>query len=372
LINEVKGEYIVNFKLLMMKDFLICGIQQIGIGVTDLNEAWKWYRTHFGMDIRMFEEAAYAEYMLPYTGNQRQKRHAVLAVNLQGGGGFEVWQYVDRKPVLPSFTPQIGDLGIIACKMKSFDIPATHARMKDNNLNISPLLKDPHDEPTFYVTDPYHNIFQFVSCTKKFYDDKKDSGGAHGVIIGTSDIDKALPVYTGILGFDTVLYDLTGEFDDLKQLNGGHKKFRRMLLGHSEERKGPFSRLIGSGEVELVQAFDYKPETIFKGRFWGDPGFIQICFDVQGFKELEAYCESLGFPFTVNSMKKLNQIFDMGEAAGHFAYIEDPDGTLIELVETHKIPVIKKLGWYLNLTGREKGKSLPDWMLKTLRFNRVK
>jgi len=34
----------------------------------------------------------------------------------------------------------------------------------------------------------------------------------------------------------------------------------------------------------------------------------------------------------------------MGEASGHFAYVEDPDGTLIEFVETHKIPIIKKLG----------------------------
>jgi len=42
-------------------------------------------------------------------------------------------------------------------------------------------------------------------------------------------------------------------------------------------------------------------------------------------------------------------VFDMGEAAGRFSYIEDPDGTLIEFVETHKIPIFKKLGWYLHL-----------------------
>ena len=38
--------------------------------------------------------------------------------------------------------------------------------------------------------------------------------------------------------------------------------------------------------------------------------------------------------------------------AGGFVYIEVPDGTLIEFVETHKIPVMKKLGWYLNLRKR--------------------
>lgn len=355
-----------------MKNFLICGIQQVGIGVTNLDEAWKWYRTHFGMDIRMFEELAFAEYMLPYTGNQPQKRHAVLAINIQGGGGFEVWQYVERTPENPGFDPVLGDLGIIICKMKSFDLASTHSRMKKSGLPVTPLVRDPLGEPTFYVTDPYNNLFQFVSCSNKLYDDKKDSGGVHGIVAGTSDIDKALLVYRDILGYDETVYDVTGTFEDFKHLPGGSKNFRRVLLRPKEERKGPFSKLFGNSIIELIQAAGYTPRKIYADRFWGDPGFIQICFDIQGFKELEDFCSSVNNPFTVNSREKLNHSFDMGEAAGHFAYIEDPDGTLIELVETHKIPVIKKLGWYLDLTRRKKGKPLPGWMLKTLRFNRVK
>jgi hypothetical protein len=61
----------------------------------------------------------------------------------------------------------------------------------------------------------------------------------------------------------------------------------------------------------------------------------------------------------------------MGEAAGHFSYIEDPDGTLIEFVETHKVPVLKKIGWYIDLRKR-KPLPLPSWILKTLRFSRVR
>ena len=43
-------------------------------------------------------------------------------------------------------------------------------------------------------------------------------------------------------------------------------------------------------------------------------------------------------PFTVD----VDHSFDMGEAAGSFSYTEDPDGALIEFVETHKIPILKK------------------------------
>jgi hypothetical protein len=63
----------------------------------------------------------------------------------------------------------------------------------------------------------------------------------------------------------------------------------------------------------------------------------------------------------------------MGEAAGYFAYIEDPDGTLIEFVETHKIPIIKSIGWYLDLRKRSRPEaSLPKWMLKALGLGRVR
>ena len=51
-------------------------------------------------------------------------------------------------------------------------------------------------------------------------------------------------------------------------------------------------------------------------------------------------------------------------------YIEDPDGTLIEFVETFRIPIIKKLGLYLNLSKKDDHKQLG--ILKLLRFAKVK
>ena len=97
---------------------VISGIQQIGIGIPNMQEAWKWYRLAFGMDIRMFEESADAPLMTPYTGGKVQSRTAALAVNMMGGGGFEIWQYTSRTPELPSFEIQLGDLGILLQRSK--------------------------------------------------------------------------------------------------------------------------------------------------------------------------------------------------------------------------------------------------------------
>ena len=151
--------------------------------------------------------------------------------------------------------------------------------------------------------------------------------------------------------------------------SGGFGHFRRVLLVHSEQRKGPFSPLLGATEIELVQALDRTPRPIFEGRFWGDLGYIHLCFDITGMASMKAFCAAQGHPFTVDSSGS----FDMGEAAGYFSYIEDPDGTLIEFVETHKIPILKKIGWYLDLRKRSNpAKSLPRLMLKALGMSRVK
>ena len=56
----------------------------------------------------------------------------------------------------------------------------------------------------------------------------------------------------------------------------------------------------------------------------------------------------------------------------HCTYIEDPDGTLIELIEVFKIPIIEKLGVFLNVEKRDPMKPLPNFLLKAMRFSRIK
>ena len=51
-----------------MKGYKIGGIQQIGIGVNNLKEAWNWYNRMFGMDCRIFDDETEANLKLPYTG----------------------------------------------------------------------------------------------------------------------------------------------------------------------------------------------------------------------------------------------------------------------------------------------------------------
>ena len=353
---------------------IISGIQQIGIGIPQVEEAWAWYRKAFGMDIPVFDEAAEANLMLPYTGGKPHQRRAVLALNTQGGGGMEIWQYTSRTPQGPAKRPLLGDLGINVCKIKAPKIPEAYTALKSKGIQLldpSPT-QGPDKRLCFYVEDPYQNLFQVVFSNNWFKRNKLPTGGVLGCQIGVSDIDRSLPFYRDILGYDKIVCDDTGTFEDYEHLPGGKETFRRVLLTHSKPREGKFSRMLGNSEIELIQVLSRKPDKIFEGRFWGDLGYIHLCFDIHGMYELKALCEEKGHPFTVDSSHSLGKEFDMGEASGHFSYVEDPDGTLIEFVEAHKIPIAKKLGWYLDLRKRQPEKPLPDWMLRALSLNRVR
>jgi len=357
-----------------MNSYIISGIQQIGIGVSDLNEAWKWYNLHFGMDCRIFEDVSVAKLMLPYAGGKPRSRHAVLALNLQSGGGFEIWQYKGREPKAPAAEVLAGDLGIFACKIKTKDVQLTTDWLRTKGVKvISGPGKDPAGNNTSFVFDPYGSIFQIVQASDWFMKESKNTGGSYGAIIGVTDIEKARVVYSDILGYDEVVYDKTGEFEDLRELPGGRMAFRRVLLRRTTPFSGAFSKMLGNSEIELISVSNRVPSKIFEGRYWGDKGFIHLCYDMHGMDQLKDQCTAKGFPFTVDSrISQSGNSFDMGEAAGHFSYIEDPDGTLIEFVETHKVPILKKLGWYLDLRKRNPNKSLPNFILKALKYSRVK
>jgi catechol 2,3-dioxygenase-like lactoylglutathione lyase family enzyme len=237
----------------------------------------------------------------------------------------------------------------------------------DGGIALSELFTAPDKKPTFYLKDEYGNTFQFVEGESWFNLKKGHCGGVCGVVIGVSDMTKALDFYKTLLDSATVVYDHTDSWDGMLGKSNEPCTYRRVLLRKQLIRKGAFSELLGHIDIELVECKGRKLNKIFQDRFWGDLGFIHLCLDVFDMGALKTKLASSGYNFTVDSADS----FDMGEAAGHFTYVEDPDGTLIEFVETHRVPIMKKWNLYLNVKSRKEPKPLPRWMVKCLGFNRV-
>ncbi len=352
-----------------MQRFLICGIQQVGVGVRDFAREVGWCGEALGIDVRVFEDRGEAALMLPYTGGVPQERRALLAVNIQGGAGLEIWQYTTRTPRPPDFAVLPGDLGICCVRIKARDPRKARTRMETAGVpDMGPARTDPSGEPHFYVRVPQGLAFLVVRVFDWLGRGHSPTGGVSGCMIGVSWLDKSLPFYQGLLGYDRIIYDKTGKFEDLADMGAGSSAVRRVLLEPSARPRGAFSPLLGSSRLELVQALDRTPRRIFADRFWGDPGFIHLCFDVRGMDALKLHCQAAGFPFTVDS----GGSFFMGDAAGRFSYVEDPDGTLIEFVETYRLDIAKRWGLHIDLRSRAPEKALSRLMLRTLGLNRIR
>jgi catechol 2,3-dioxygenase-like lactoylglutathione lyase family enzyme len=338
----------------------LSGVQQIGIGVKNAELAMQTYKELFGMDVLIFDDDAKAFLMSRYTGGTVFSRRAILTMNLQGGGGIEIWQYLDR---VPKESPGIkwGDLGIYAAIIKSVNVKKTHERLGGiADISLSEMIECKESGPYFWVTDANKNTFKIITASDWFQKGKHDLGGVVGGVIGVSDMQKSLRFYQNVLGMDEILYDL-----NYSENNG---EYRKVGLKKKATGKGAFNKLLGDVTIELIQLTNATAKKIYDNRFWGDCGFIHLCFDVMDMNSLKKHAEKHQCQFTVDS----NNTFEMDNASGRFCYIEDPDGTLIELVETHKVPVFKKIGWYLDLRKRNQEKQLPEWIIKMLALSKVK
>ena len=342
-----------------MSHHYLSGIQQIGIGVSNAEQAMHLYKHLFGLDVLVFDDVAKASLMTAYTGNKVFERRAILTMNLQGGGGVEIWQYLNRKPVHCN-SIKLGDLGIYAAILKSVDIEKSHQRLKSiDAISVSEIQNCASGTAYFWVNDGT-NAFKIIPKDDWFQTGKHDLGGVIGAVIGVSNMEKSLHFYQEVLGLETILYDY--EFSENNSI------YRKVGLQKAATGKGAFNKLLGNITIELIQIINEKPKKIYENRFWGDCGFIHLCFDVLDMDALKLHAENNNYKFTVDSANT----FEMDNASGRFCYVEDPDGTLIELVETHKVPIFKKIGWFLDLRKRNREKPLPNWMIKMLALSKVK
>ncbi len=348
----------------------INGIQHVGIAVQDLDASWKWYRKYFGLDVPFFDSVAEAPLMKIYTNDEVIEKRAALVMNLRGGCGVEIIQPTSFAPKYADFEVMLGDLGLFITHIKTTSIEGSYQLFKKDAVPVSEMSKDPLGRSIFYVTDPNGNVFQVVEGNQWYSSQKHISGGVSAVTIGVSDMEKALKFYGDIMGYEEVRYDKTGtQADWARYFKGGEGQFRRVLIGKpGGETTGPWGDIGGDLNIELVQALDREPNKIFENRVWGDTGIAHLGFDVRGMSVLEEKFAESGHPFTCDT----NDVLDMGNTQVRCVYVEDPDGTLIELIEVYRIPLIEKWGVFLNVQKREPHKAVPSWLIKLMRFNRVK
>ena len=348
----------------------VLGMQHIGIAVTDMDRTLRLYRKLFGMDIPFFDSIQAAPLMDSHTRGTTITKRASMVMNLQGGCAFEVLRPVSFEPVPAKWAVGMGDLGLLAVSMKCRDIRRMHAHARAilGDACAPELTTAPWGAATFTLKDPDGTLFSIYEADDWFSDTGHPSGGAMGCTIGVADIDRAMGLYAGPLGFSTVVHDATGVFEDFAGRECGGERYRRVLLTQPEPGRGGFGPVTGRTYIELVQALDRPGRFIFEDRIWCDTGIAHLGFDVRGMNDLGNRLDDSGFPFRCDTADAIG----MGETKVHCVYIDDPDECWLELIEVHKIPILEKWGLFLNVQKRGADEPLPKWMLKALRFSRIK
>jgi catechol 2,3-dioxygenase-like lactoylglutathione lyase family enzyme len=344
-------------------------MQHIGVAVQDMDASLKYFRKIFGMNIPFFDSVQAAPLMDCYTHEKTITKRASMIMNLQGGCAMEVIRPTTFEPRKADFQIKIGDLHIFQVHMKARNVKHMHEHCKNNGaLNVSEIQLNPAQQNVFDLTDLDGNFFRVEPTTECYREMGHPSNGVAGCSIGVTNMEDALNLYSNLLGYNEVVFDRTGTFNDWGHLPGGKEQYRRVRLKQSAPTGGGFARVMGETFIELVQALDRVPARTFKGRIWGDSGFVHLGLDVKGMKKLGENLGAQGFPFRCDS----NDALSMGQTKVHCTYIDDKDGTLIELIEVYKVPIVEKWGIFLNVEKRDPLKPLPNFMLNALRFSRIK
>ena len=157
-------------------------------------------------------------------------------------------------------------MGLGCTTVKTPDI----RKMHEHALSILPsscekeLSLDPLGRLTFYLRDYDNNLFQILESDKWFTNHGHPSGGIMGCTIGVSSIEKALELYSDILGYDEVLYDSEGVFDDWNGLPGGEEKYRRVILKQSKPGTGGFAAVMGETQLNSFKLLIEKVASFSK------------------------------------------------------------------------------------------------------------
>lgn len=343
------------------------GIQHIGVAVSQMERSLIFYRKVFGMNIPFFDSIQAAPLMQVFTRQEVVTKRASMVMNLKGGSAMEIIQAT-------SFTPRpmpadflIGDLGIFALHMRAASLPEAKNLLQQQRIDFSDEVADPLGKGRVSLKDPDGQFIIIVEDDQLFEPTTHPIGGVGGISIGVSDINTAKAFYA-LLGFDQVLYEGQANYDDLKGFPGGEQEVQRVILTTSQMAKGPFGAVIGYSLIELICTPQRIGQKIFRGRIWGDVGFVHIGLDVFDMRGLADVLAQKNIQFKCDSQAALS----MGKTQVHCAYVVDPDGILIELIEVYKIPLIEKWGIFLNVHGKKAGKALPNWLIRLLRFSRIK
>lgn len=324
-------------------------LMNVALGTSDAEKMFRFLKDAFYFDALISDQTGEQEAMAAYTAGTTMRRRAMMVVNMQGGGLFEILQPLDT-PAIPLPRPlQFGDLGINTVKIGSYNINKSYGRLLKMGHAVSALVSDPFGRKTFFLRDFDDNLYQvleaFPGQEHRFLDLGRDTSGIVGCVIGVSNIEEATRFYCDNLGYEFVDGLEQGDNHWNDNFCGHSGVFKQALLRKPSATRSLLATLLGPSEIELVcTAFGPDKIRLLDGRRWGDAGFCHFALDSIDMDNTRRFFAARKCAITVDTRINWDGI-DV-----EFLYLEDPDKTLVEVTYFRCIPLLRSIGLYYDIS----------------------
>lgn len=304
------------------------GVDHVGIGVGDMGAALDFYRRRLGFTDVLFDHSGDLPGLEAVTGRPRRAARVVMLGSAHptqlGSGRIKLVQVLDADgtPPMPA-AQEYGEVGICEVCVHTRGTEDAYRRLVDEEgceSLMEPLsaVLEPNGVSCdlAYVADPSRGKVELIEWTGLPHPLSPEPRleGVNHVAFGVSDMDATKEFYTK-LGFEDLLFESRGFFDAMAPWYSGPLPDQHMILVRPSRGAG----------IEPVRLTPLGPDC--RGE-WGHAGPMEFAI---GVSDLEGAIDSL----TAGGVEFLSdaQSVDVGTGEWKYAYLRDPDGLYVSLVE---------------------------------------
>lgn len=307
------------------------GVDHIGIGVGDMDEALAFYTGHVGFGDVRFDWTGEVPGIEALAGGAPRARIAMLASTAAtpvGPGRIKLVQILEGDGAPPPPEGQAwGEVGVCEACLHVRGVEGVHAALVAAGCEeLMPPMSAavvPHDVALdiSYVADPWGTKLELIEWTGlwRSLPGPPRAEGVNHVAFGVTDMERTREFY-GRLGFTELLFESTEFFDPMAPW------YREPWYSGDLPAQHMTMPMAAQGAAIEPVVLD-PPGHDCRGE-WGHLGPMELAIGVAnldaGIAELEGRgVELVGAPQTV----------DVGTGEWRYAYFAEPDGNYVSLVE---------------------------------------
>jgi len=315
---------------------MITALQHVGIAVQDPEASFRFFHDMLGFKLRTGDEV----FNLDGGGvviSHPSRFRVVLGMNPRGGAMVELIENQTSPWQARAVPSSWAAPGIVEIGITTWDLETVFRELARRGVFfLTPILRLPwssaSQERFAYIEGPEGLL---IRLTDHGTDAPPGTGGIQDVTIHVKEMSRARAFYERILGFTIVAGEFQGKIQGMEPV-AGPGEFHVVALEHPQHRKPHFSHF-PPATIRLVQVTS--PPRLSKpiqedraetAREDIHAGILEVALDVIDHRETEETLRRRGGEW----LRPFSEV--RRDNVTHFAYMRDPEGTLVEFVEIEK------------------------------------